>query len=97
MLDDTRRGRILSIESSRLDHFLGDHRNRTLKKFAQLSASFLRTTSDKEWDSRTWSLIVAGGINELIIDALVSAEPVDVGVIAQQASQILNSTLVSTD
>ena len=94
MLNNTRSGRIVSIESSRLDSFLGGHRNKTLKKFARLVASVPpQDASAFDGDVRTWSLMLAGGLNEVVIDAVLAKRKPDIAALTASIARIYARTL----
>jgi len=89
MLDDRRSGRIVSIESARLDLFLGSHRNDTLKRFADLTARLAKDGSGLDESSRViWSTMLAGALNELVIAAVIADEATDIEQLAKTSTEI---------
>jgi len=93
MLDDERNGRIVSIESGRLDAYLGTHRNDTLKRFASLADMHLIEQSMDPTAKSVWSTMLAGALNEIIIAALVSDTQPDIDKLASIATRIWQSSL----
>ncbi len=93
MLDDPRSGRIVSIESARLDVELGSHRNDTLKRFAGLAADQLGGSEMDDLTKSVWSLMLAGALKEIVVNAVISEEPVDVEQLAQTAAEIWRRSL----
>lgn len=94
MLEDPRRGRIVSIESSRLDQLLGTYRNQALNKFANLIASIPASLKDGfDGDIRIWSLLLAGGMNETVIDCVLAEVAPDIETLSLEISKIYLRTL----
>ena len=94
MLDDPRSGRIVSIESSRLDLFLGNHRKQTLNKFAALAAAVPQADADLfNADIRVWSLMFAGGINETVVDAVLARKRGDIDGLSRKIADLYIRTL----
>ena len=94
MLDNPFSGRIASIESSRLDSLLGRHRNRMLKKFAKLVATVVQAdTATFDGDIRVWSLMLAGGLNEVVVNAVLSKQKPDIDALASSIAEICTRTL----
>jgi len=88
MLDDKRSGRIVSIESARLDLALGTHRHDTLNRFASLARAYLDSSTLSYEARNVWSIMFAGAINELVIHAVLSKGEPDIDTLAATASQI---------
>ena len=89
MLDDRRSGRIVSIESARLDLFLGSHRNDTLKRFADLTNRLVKgKTKLDEGSMVIWSTMLAGALNELVIAAVIADGEPNVEQLAKSSSDI---------
>ena len=88
MLDDKRSGRIISIESARLDLALGTHRHDTLNRFASLARAYLDSSALNDEARTVWSIMFAGAINELVIHAVLSEAEPDIDTLAVTASQI---------
>jgi AcrR family transcriptional regulator len=94
LLADSRRARVVSIESSALDEQMDRHRNDTMKRFAALLAGTLddetrRTTGDP----RLWSLMLGGGLNEAVISQLVSPDPRPIPDLAEALTRIWVRTI----
>jgi AcrR family transcriptional regulator len=94
MLEDPRRGRIVSIESSRLDQLLGTYRNQALNKFADLIAT-IPTSLEDDFDGnvRVWSLLLAGGMNEAVIDCVLAKDAPDIEALSFEISKLYLRTL----
>ena len=89
MLEDRRSGRIVSIESARLDLFLGSHRNDTLHRFADLSTRLAKDGSDLDESSMTiWSTMLAGALNELVIAAVIADEAPNIDRLSKSSTAI---------
>ena len=94
MLDNPCSGRIASIESSRLDPLLGRHRNKMLKKFAKLVATVVQADAATfDGDIRVWSLMFAGGLNEVVVSAVLSKQKPDIDALASSIAEICTRTL----
>ena len=94
MLDDRRSGRIVSLESARLDAFLGNHRKQTLDKFAALAATIPQADAGLfDADIRAWSLMFAGGINETVVDAVLARKRPSVDVLSGRIAALYVRTL----
>lgn len=89
MLDDRRSGRIVSIESARLDVFLGSHRNDTLKRFADLTNRLVKGKTQLDESSMViWSTMLAGALNELVIAAVIAEDEPNVEQLAKSSTEI---------
>lgn len=98
MLDDPRSGRIVSIESGRLDLFMGGHRNETLNKFAALNRRIILQDADLDPEAASvWSIMLAGAINEIVITALLADDPPDIDHLASIAAHIWSNSLGLAD
>lgn len=96
MLDDPRSGRIVSIESARLDSFLGSHRNDTLNRFAELTTHLLGDDVDLDPASKSiWSVMLAGALNELVITAVIADDPPDIDQLTRISTVIWARSLKS--
>ena len=94
MLDNPCSGRIASIESSRLDPLLGRHRNKMLEKFAKLVATVVQADAATfDGDIRVWSLMFAGGLNEVVVSAVLSKQKPDIDALASSIAEICTRTL----
>ena len=94
MLDNPCSGRIASIESSRLDPLLGRHRNKMLEKFAKLVATVVQSDGATfDGDIRVWSLMFAGGLNEVVVSAVLSKQKPDIDALASSIAEICTRTL----
>jgi hypothetical protein len=94
MLGDPRTGRVISIESSALDRAMDEHRNRTLKRFAALGIGTLApATQESIGNVRLWSLALAGAVNEVVVDCLITSGDIDVDELARELTEIWIRTL----
>ena len=94
MLDNPCSGRIASIESARLDPLLGRYRNKMLKKFARLVATVVQADAATfDGDIRVWSLMFAGGLNEVVVSAVLSKPKPDIDALASSIAEICTRTL----
>lgn len=94
MLEDRRCGRIVSIESSRLDQLLGTYRNQALNKFADLIATIPAPLTDEfNGNIRVWSLLLAGGLNETVIDCVLAENAPNIEALSFEISRIYLRTL----
>jgi AcrR family transcriptional regulator len=94
MLIDPRCGRIVSIESSALDRAMDEHRNETLKRFAELGIGALPPATRRAIGNvRLWSLALAGAVNEVVIDHLITAGEADIEALSRDLTDIWIRTL----
>jgi hypothetical protein len=94
MLADSRRARVVSIESSALDEKMDWHRNDTMKRFAALLAGTLDDEARRATgDPRLWSLMLGGGLNEAVIGQLVSPDPRPIPDLAEALTRIWVRTI----
>lgn len=96
MLEDRRRGRVVSIESGAIGREMDAHRNATLKRFAALLVTAVPApVRDAIGNVRVWSLMLGGAINEVVIDCLVTRRTHDVETLADELTTIWNRTLLA--
>ena len=95
LLDDPRRGRVLIMESNGVNNALDLHRNRTMRRFAAATVSILPPESAAAMNVRLWALVVAGGINEVIIDTLVRGATPDLDDLARELTEIFERTVAA--
>lgn len=94
MLLDSRCGRVVSIESGALDRGMDAHRNQTMRRFAALLSEALPLTTRRALgNTRLWSLMLGGAINEVVVDCLVSPDEPDIEGLARDLADIWQRTL----
>ncbi|MEM9573333.1 MAG: TetR/AcrR family transcriptional regulator [Pseudomonadota bacterium] len=93
MLDDPKSGRIVSIESGRLDIELGPLRSDTLQRFSRLSETYLEGSNIPANAKQTWSIMFAGAINEIVVNELISETRTDPDALARVAANVWQASI----
>lgn len=95
LLDDPRRGRVLIMSSNGVTAALDLHRNRTMRRFAAATMAMLPAGTNASSNVRLWGLVVAGGMNEVMIDVLLRGETPDLDDLARDLTEIIERTIPS--